>query len=171
MEEKNKVHVFGVGLPRTGSTSLKAALKILGFSKEEIHVGDHMCIPYNRYKKCDEIYPKGKFIFTKRESGEKWLTSVKSRTKVIGGNEQILRNREKMYGSRSVVPELYMPRYYMREVDIVEYFVSKYGRDVGGKLLVICFEANDGKSNWRQLCDFLGVDIPKVEFPHLNISK
>jgi len=167
------MNIYSTGYPRSGTTSLKAALKILGFSKGEIHVGDHMVIPYARFKTADEKHPDGKFIYTKRKNGETWLNSVRARTKVIGGNEGIMRNREKMYGSRSVVPELYLPRYYRREVDVMSYFIEKYGDGWKDKLLVICFEDNDSDYNWEALSSFLGVDIPAVDitFPHLNKSK
>lgn len=164
-------HVFSCSLPRTGTTSLKAALKILGYSKEEIHVGDQQVLPYNRFKDNDVRYPDAKFIFTKRISGEKWLASVRARTKVIGGNEAIMRNREKMYGDRNVIPELYLPRYYRREVDVMSHFIDVYGDRWKDKLLVICWEQNDSDTNWEMLCSFLGVDIPDVEFPHKNKSK
>jgi len=167
------MNIFGIGYPRTGTSSLRTALKILGFSKGEIHCGDHMVIPYARFKTADEKHPDGKFIYTKRKNGETWLNSVRARTKVIGGNEGIMRNREKMYGSRSVVPELYLPRYYRREVDVISYFVEKYGDKWKDKLLVICFEINDSHTNWGLLCSFLGVYIPDsdIKFPHLNRSK
>jgi hypothetical protein len=125
-------------------------------------------MPYNRFKDNDSLHPDAKFIFTKRKNAETWLNSVKLRTPVISGNEAILRNRERMYGARSVIPELYLQRYYRREVDVMEYFVEKYGEEWRTKLLVVCWEIGEG---WPELCEFLGVDIPDVEFPHKNRSK
>ena len=165
-------HIVGAGLPRTGTTTLRAALKILGFPKDKIHVGDQIVLNgWNHYQKLDNLYPQGKTIYTKRESPEKWLSSVMSRTKVIGGNESILRNRERMYGSRTVVPELYLPKYWKREVDVTGYFQDKYHADWKDKLLVIAWEENSGEENWRLLCNFLFMEIPDIEFPHKNKSK
>lgn len=119
----------------------------------------------------DRKYPDAKFILTVRESAEKWLSSVINRTKVIEGNEQILQNRERMYGSRTVVPEIYLPVYWQREVVVTEYFQKKYHASWRDKLLVICWENNTSDENWRLLCDFLFMEIPDVSFPHKNRSK
>jgi hypothetical protein len=33
------------------------------------------------------------------------------------------------------------------------------------KLLTVCWENNEG---WKEICEFLEVAIPKVDFPNLN---
>ena len=94
-----------------------------------------------------------------------------SRTEVIKGNAAIMRNREIMYGSSEVIPEMYLPVYYKREVEVLSYFQGKYKDNYKDRLLVICWEENSGEENWRLLCDFLSLPVPEVKFPHRNKSR
>lgn len=161
-------HVIGVGLPRTGTTTLIAALRILGIPKEQIHVGDQMNLPPNRYRSMADIYPQGKFIYTKRKTAETWLNSVRSRTEVIKNNPAILRNREIMYGSSEVISDIYLPVYYKREVEVLSFFQKKYSDEYRDRLLIVCWEQNSSEENWRLLANFLSLPVPEVEFPHRN---
>jgi hypothetical protein len=92
MEDVNKV--FGIGLPKTGTTSLNAALNHLGFNsihnpldlRRQAHEGQYR---FDRddwdaltnfgehfYPQLDEAYPGSKFILTVRNE-EEWAESWK----------------------------------------------------------------------------------------------
>jgi hypothetical protein len=43
--------------------------------------------------------------------------------------------------------------------------VKHYFRDRGKDLLIVDWEEGDG---WKELCNFLGKDIPDEDFPHAN---
>jgi len=167
-----ETQVIGCGLPRSGSTSLKAALKILGYTPGvDMMVGDSVCLPLNRYQSLDKQHPNTKFIFTYRKSAETWLASVNKRTEVIKNNPGVLRQRKSMYGSAEVVPEIYLPLYWQREIEVRDYFLKEYGEFVDNKLLCVCWELGSDQSNWNQLCQFLDKPIPTISFPHINKSK
>lgn len=168
MTEPN-FHVVGCGLPRTGTTTLRAALKMMGFSKELIHVGDHIALG-KLYKNLDKRHPNAKFIMTHRESAETWLQSVEKRTAVIKNDENILRNREALYGSRDIIPDQYKAAYMDWNIEVMEYFGGKYGDEVSNRLLPVCWSNSTPKGNWTLLSWFLGIDAPDEEFPHRNKS-
>ena len=163
------IGVYGIGLPRSGTTSLKSALKTLGYIPgKTCFVGDQMCLPLDKFKTLDRTHPDAKFIFTHRKSAETWLSSVNKRTPIIEKNPAILRQRKAMYGSEKVIPEIYLPIYYQREVEVRNYFLQEYPEDVNEKLLCMCFEKGHG---WQELCSFLNKLVPKESFPHKNRSK
>jgi len=169
------IKVIGIGPPRTGTTTLKAALKTLGFVPGNESdpfatclVGDGVCLPYDRFKELDNRYPEAKFIYTHRKDPNTWLESVIRRTDVIKDNEGVLRQRKRMYGSREVDPELYLLYYNKRLADVHEYFWDKYGDDTHTKIRFLCWENGD---EWPQLCNFLHRPPPSINFPHKNKSK
>ena len=80
----NEEKIFIIGLPRTGTTSVCAAMLTLGFrvahtaytdrAFNEAQVIADTPIFYD-YQKLDQAYPKAKFIYLER-SLEKWLPSI-----------------------------------------------------------------------------------------------
>lgn len=87
--------VFGIGYPKTGSTSLAVALRQLGFNTlhdescvfpKALMVGDVIttsiefdaCVNIHQwlFKRFDELYPNSKFILTTR-SEESWWWSIR----------------------------------------------------------------------------------------------
>ena len=96
--------VFVIGMNKTGTTTLYATLKDLGFEMGDSKVGEVMAAEYFQtdsirnlnnyiesaqafqdvpfsipgfYKQLAENYPKAKFILTIRSSSEQWLNSLK----------------------------------------------------------------------------------------------
>lgn len=103
MEEINKV--FGIGLPKTGTTSLNSALSQLGFTslhnpldlRQQAHEGNYR---FDRndwdaltnfgehfYPQLDEAYPGSKFILTVRDE-EEWIDSWRRQIKGTTGDEK-----------------------------------------------------------------------------------
>tara|TARA_B100000131_G_C18116837_1_gene611558 strand:+ start:1157 stop:1639 length:483 start_codon:yes stop_codon:yes gene_type:complete len=145
-----KIDVFGIGLPRTGTTSLSEALSMLGYS------GTHSCSIFGSkdggtgasglYLVDNQLYAdinrvvlenkKSKFILTTRDDCE-WRDSIDS-------------------FSLSGLPS-----------------PSEYGELVSGlfaankleNLLIINFQLNSDIDNWNQICSFLKKSVPSENFP------
>jgi len=172
--------IVGVGFQKTGTSSLREALKILGYRVKD--TSSRPLIPilkgdYNRvmkmisgydamedtpwymiYKELDERIPGSKFILTYRDAAS-WYESV---SRHIG----MLRNpsHEWIYGRGKGLPMEH------RENTIRVY--SDHIREVTGyfknrpeDFLTIDFTKGEG---WEKLCAFLGREIPDVPFPHAN---
>jgi len=145
--------VFGVGLNRTGTTSLSMALEILGMkcrhycsctcdydstSVEDIQNLDAVVdsdLKYS-YDMLDLMFPDSRFILTVRDVDD-WQTSADK----FGLDD----NYEKHINN------------------VVKYF------DLAGseKLLMIDVCGGEG---WDKLCNFLGKEIPSQPFPHISRS-
>ena len=140
--------IIGTGFQKTGTSSLREALQILGYK-----VGDNnhqmlwpilhgnwsrvkaKALKYDAlednpwpiiYKELDQHIPNAKFIHTERSS-EGWYSSVKH-------------NNE----------------------------VKAYFKNRPTDLLILNIREGEG---WEKLCPFLGVDVPEVPFPHYNKAK
>ncbi|MCK4749361.1 MAG: hypothetical protein KAT15_20045 [Bacteroidales bacterium] len=175
-----KGKIIGIGFQKTGTSSLREALKILGYRVKDTSARPLIPIlkgDYNRvlrmirdydaledtpwymiYKELDERIPGSKFILTQRDE-ESWYKSV---SRHIG----VLRNasHEWIYGRGKGLPmehkENTIRVYTNHNHDVLEYF-----KDRPGDLLVVDFTRGDG---WKQLCAFLGKEIPDHPFPHYN---
>lgn len=175
--------VFGIGLSKTGTTSLGVALSQLGFY--HLHGPDVNSIGYWQkedwkklrerieaydsfedwpwgllYEKIDEWFPDSKFILTKRSSPEVWFESSVEFRKVKGPSPL----RKSIFGFSQPLPKNKGPHIMFYKSHLNE--VRKYFHDKPNKLLEVCWEEGDG---WKELCDFLEVKtIPNKLFPHKN---
>ena len=178
--EKVSAKVIGVGFQKTGTSSLREALKILGYT-----VGDNnykLLFPIlkgnfkrvlrriNRYdavednpwpliyKQLDEKILGCKFILTLRNE-ESWYESVSAH---IGDLRDPM--HEWIYGRGKGLPK--DDKYNSIEVyrrhneDVLNYFKNR-----PQDLLILDFSKGDG---WEKLCKFLNKEIPAVPFPHVN---
>ena len=173
--------IFGVGLSRTGTTSLTHALELLGYrtSHWEDHdeINQHLIqnnftlslleqydaitdnpIP-SIYQELDKAYPNSKFILTVREY-DSWLKSVKHHHLINVGPQFPSFNTKLCYGSWYFDEEKFTNTYYAHEAEVRAYF-----NDRPEDLLVLNIREGDG---WEKLCAFLGQPIPTVPFPHQN---
>jgi 3'(2'), 5'-bisphosphate nucleotidase len=177
--------VFGIGLSKTGTTSLARALGILGYKTrdflgvtsyiaedlssvnlEEIDANDAFTdtpIP-SFYKQLDARYPNSKFILTTRDM-DAWLLSCKkqfTKRMVATENEATTRLHTDLYGCFEFDPEKYASGYTRFANGVLEYF-----KDRPHDLLVtdIC-----GGENWDSLCTFLGKPVPDIPFPLTNVT-
>ena len=78
--------IFGIGLSKTGTTSLHVALEILGYSSvhypvtwEEFDRYDaaHDITVASRFEELDKLYPGSRFILTLRDLNQ-WLRSCEN---------------------------------------------------------------------------------------------
>lgn len=170
--------VLGIGLSKTGTTSLNAALCLLGIPSVHFPPSIEQLENYDggtdisvaiAYRELDRLYPGSKFILTIRKP-QSWLRSFKEhRRKMLQkyGEDKIapwIKNlAQKCYGQWEFDPVVYLATYQEHLYSVLEYF-----RERPGDLLIlnIC----DGQG-WHKLCDFLNCDIPNTPFPHSNQAK
>lgn len=174
--------VFGIGLNKTGTTTLGVCLTHLGFRHATFNLemtrsvarGDLEPVfdfvnQYDSfedwpwpliYRELDVRFPGSKFVLTTRLDAATWLRSLKKHALLTGPTEF----REVAYGFADPYGHdaEHVDQYERHIREVTEYFADR-PRD----LLQVCWETGSG---WKELCDFLGRDIPDVPFPHANRS-
>lgn len=179
----NKSKVFGIGLQRTGTTSLFSALNILGLKAAPhgiplfFDINDPVLHKYDAFmdnpipllfKQLDQMIPGSKFILTTRDE-ESWLKSVEWLfTTEMPRMDKGLRSigdqiHRAFYGTTSFDRQVMKQRRldYLSEVD--RYFQSR-PKD----LLKLDITQNQG---WTPLCEFLDLPVPDHDFPWLNAAR
>lgn len=172
--------IVGVGFQKTGTSTLREALKILGYKvkdtsrrplipilKGKWHRVLSLLQNYDAvedtpwfmiYKELDRLVPNSKFILTIRDE-ESWYNSVK---KHIGDLRSA--NHEWIYGRGKGLPkddrENTIAVYKRHNQGVLEYFKNR-----PDDLLILDFTKGDG---WEELCCFLNREIPEKPFPHSN---
>jgi len=175
--------VFGIGISRTGTTSLSKALRRLGY--DTIHaplsiikrmdgrivLNEEAVRRYEAltdstvafmYKELDAAFPGAQFVLTVRDV-EKWLISMRRVRKVRPIIRLIPKTHQlfsEAFGEHYLNDEEAMRAAFLRHTDEVRAHFK--GRD---NLLVMDFAAGDG---WGKLCRFLGRPLPDAPFPHNN---
>jgi hypothetical protein len=180
---KKPYKVFGIGTLRTGTTSLGAALQILGCKHTHAR-RDYLlkCVDQGRleqvfrwverhdsfedwpwpliYQDLDKRYPGSKFILTTRADDATWLESIKRHAKWTGPTP----GRKMFFGHE--MPHGHEKQYlqsYREHNDLVrDHFRGRFN-----SFLEVCWEKGDG---WPELCRFLGEPVPDKSFPKLNSS-
>lgn len=170
--------MFGIGLNKTGTTTLKACLERLGYRVKGPDLGLLKCVDRGEldpvfevadaydgfqdwpwplvYEEMDKRYEESKFILTRRESSDVWFESLKKHSIKKGPTEY----REIAYGYE--MPEGQKEHH----VDIYERHNEEVRAYFDGRedaLLEVCWEEGDG---WEVLCDFLGHEVPAANLPH-----
>ena len=174
--------IIGVGFQKTGTSTLREALKILGFTVKDttpralipILRGNYKKILriidsydaledtpwYMIYKELDKRIPGSKFILTVRDA-DSWYSSV---SRHIGDLRAA--HHEWIYGRGKGLPKDYPENtiqvYTKHIAGVIDYFKNR-----PDDLLVIDFTKGEG---WAELCSFLGKEIPDLPFPHYNKS-
>ena len=181
--------VFGLGLSKTGTSSLGEALNLLGVKTihypfdertfEELRSGNYRLslleefqgvvdIPVAPfYAQFDAEYPHSKFILTVRERVS-WLRSCEAHWRLMtewqNNFPQFKRFHEFIsacvYGSNAFQAERFKFVYETHERNVREFF-----RERSADLLVLDICAGEG---WEKLCPFLGVPEPAAPFPRAN---
>ncbi|HKK61149.1 MAG TPA: sulfotransferase [Bacteroidales bacterium] len=174
--------IIGVGFQKTGTSTLREALRMLGYSVKD--TTPRALIPilkgnYNKvlsmldgydamedtpwymiYKELDNYIPNSKFILTIRDE-ESWYKSV---SKHIGNLKAA--HHEWIYGKGKALPSKDKKNaisvYRQHNLEVQEYF-----RDRPGDLLILDFTNGD---QWEKLCEFLDKPMPDKPFPHYNKS-
>lgn len=178
--------IFGIGLSKTGTTSLAHALEILGYRTKDYpgldryRAGDLSSVDLavvdaydaltdtpipSFYRELDQRYPGSKFILTVR-APEGWLNSCKKQF-----NEKLAAKQNEAHN------QLFLDLYGVTAFD-EQRFREGYDRFVRGvldhfkdrpdDLLVIDVTAGEG---WEKLCPFLGRTAPVLPFPKANVTR
>lgn len=174
--------VFGIGLNRTGTSTLGAAGEILGLHSKtwdaqlfadtiidgrrdtlwsEIDAFDLFNdFPYPLvYRELDARYPGAKFILTRRRTPDDWLHSVKSHAMRLSPSSQTLKV---VYGYRYPHGrERQFLDYYTRHNSEARAYFSLRPND----FLEICWEE---EKDWSRLARFLGAAAPAGPLPRAN---
>jgi Sulfotransferase domain/Inositol monophosphatase family len=178
--------IFGIGLSKTGTTSLASALELLGYKTRDypglssytpgdLASIDSMVLEQNDaltdtpipsfYRELDRRYPGAKFILTVRDM-DGWLLSCKKQfTPKLAAKQNDAHNCLFMdlYGTAVFDEELFRQGY-QRFVDgVMDHFKSRRQ-----DLLVLDVAAGEG---WKELCAFLGKPVPQIPFPKANVTR
>jgi len=173
--------VFCIGFHKTGTTSMKTALRILGYRVTgPDHVNDRdiartlhevtaaLSDRYDAfqdnpwplvYREMDARHPGSKFILTLRDE-DRWYAS--SRNHFRGRKTPM---RKLIYGPDAGGPkdneELYKARMRRHNEEVRDYF-----RDRPDDLLEI--DITRGDARWEPICTFLELPVPDRPFPFAN---
>lgn len=174
--------IFGIGLARTGTTTLSKALEILGYKSVHVEcnamevsnndgydrfsiindvIENNDAIVGTPLSPCYEMladkYPDSLFIITLRES-EGWLKSCSlSFTEKLPMDDNHHALHRWLYDSILFDREKFMKGYINYVVKVLKYFENK------NRLLLYSICSGSG---WKPLCEFLGKDIPDSPLPH-----
>ena len=180
--------VVGIGLPKTGTTSLGYCLRRFGYKHRTFDMNLAVKVKTNHvnevmkeaekhesfedwpwfmlYREFDRKFPNSKFILTVRKDTETYVNSLKGHHEREG-----IRSKDFIKPSwwdvvHEVEPaewdyEKSARRYERHCRDVLEYFGERINKD----LLVVCWENGDG---WSKLSRFLDKPIPDEPFPHLR---
>jgi len=171
------VKIFGIGLSRTGTSSLNDALIELGY--ESIHYPKPSLLPELieemkkwdagtdtpitlAYKELDKAFPDSKFILTTRGING-WLKSCEK----FRHFKHALKDERKyvrlgIYKCNGFHKGKFREAYFRHHHQVYTYFRKR--KD----LLIIDFTQGEG---WKELCKFLNKKIPKKPFPHSNKTR
>jgi hypothetical protein len=186
-----KPKVFGIGLSRTGTRSLTAALHVLGF--DTVHyptdastlqtlirgdarfpllehydgITDITVAPY--YEDLDRAYPGSKFILTVRDE-ESWLRSCANHWSGRSAYEPGEGEEHRIHMEiRRFLRAAVYASYEFDEARFLRAYrrhvdaVQRYFAGRPGDLLVLDICGGEG---YEKLAPFLGVPIPHQPFPH-----
>jgi hypothetical protein len=173
--------VFGIGLDKTGLTSLHQALEELGYTTARLQ-GPETELPIfraldegwpllhyldaeadavagilalsSRFFIADVQYPGSKFILTVRDLAD-WLAS---RRRQVEKNRELQAAGIPHTGFLSVDVDAWGAHYEEHEAVVRAYFADR-----PDDLLVFDLVGGDG---WEPLCEFLGLPTPEASFPH-----
>ncbi len=181
-EPKTDVHsvkVFGIGLPKTGTTTLGMCFQQLGYKHcsyqpeltQDLMEGnlerlyqladthdsfeDHPWMWH--YKELATCYPDAKFVLTTRESGERWMDSAihhdQRQSTDVGDAGRLVFGHYLPGVTADNLHDTHSKR-------VLQFFSNRPDR-----LLEVCWERDP---SWNRLCEFIGKPIPNIPFPHEN---
>jgi hypothetical protein len=170
--------VFCIGFHKTGTTSMAAALRILGYrvkgsfgardpriAETAVRRATRLAARYDAFqdnpwplvfREMDERFPGSKFILTVRDP-DSWIASQLDH---FGPRDNAMRRWIYGAGTPRGNEEAYVARMLRHEAEVREHFAGR-----PGDLLVLNLADGEG---WEPLCRFLGKEIPDVPFPRRN---
>ncbi len=174
---KRTSKIFGIGLAKTGTTSLASALVELGYKTKDYphlpslykEINNHEAITdiaiMANFKKLDRRYPNSKFILTVRDLNS-WLISYKNNLDLLFSTKKFKKWQNeimiKSYGVVEFDKEIFTRFYNKYNHDVKEYFKNR-----PNNLIILNIVGGEG---YEKLCPFLCKKILKKSFPHKNIG-
>lgn len=166
--------VIGVGMAKTGTSTLAICLEFLGFGphqgfdaelSRQVKTGNiaeslKTAEPagfledspwLSLYKELDAAHSNSKFILTLRKSSE---------AHAISNWQHTLRKGQRFECEKEERIAITKQRYEAHNQAVRDYFANR-----PNDLLEVCWELGDG---WDKICPFLGVEMPLIPFPHVN---
>ncbi|MBI3154319.1 MAG: hypothetical protein HYZ20_02825 [Burkholderiales bacterium] len=178
--------IFGIGLSKTGTSSLAQALQRLGYRTKDCMgalrylPGDLASIDLDTvlahdaltdtpipsfYRELDARFPGSKFILTVRDRAG-WLQSCRKQFNERSAAAQSEAHRklfEDLYGTNVFDEPRFAAGYDRFVAGVREHF-----RGRPGDLLELDLGAGQG---WDELCAFLGRPVPDAPFPKANVTQ
>ena len=187
--DRTRRKIFGIGLSKTGTTSLAAALDILGWQTAHFRNPiTHAVIEHADFDLFDALndgpvsayfevlhakYPNALFVCTTRPAAS-WEQSVRAHRMRTRGTDEA-RDIDAIAAAEGpdspLAARLPIHDSIWRHADLASVHahwaerVDRFFAGKPGKLLRFSVFDGDG---WPELCEFLGVSAPAVAFPHAN---
>lgn len=180
--------VFGIGLPKTGTTSLGYCFRRFGFKHRTFDMDLAVQVKRGRlepvfaeaerfetfedwpwfeiYRELDQRFPRSKFILTLRKDTATYVASLQGHHERQGIRKAGFVKPHWWDEVFGVEPadwdyEYSARRYERHNREVLDYFGERIKKD----LLVVCWERGDG---WAELSRFLDKGCPEEPFPHLR---
>lgn len=176
--------IFGIGLNKTGTTSLRVALRALGYqhldrrprlmrhwrrkeyealiaATREFESFDDWPWPLIVPQLLEEYGEDARFILTRRASPQRWLESIKThseRTSPFRHPRRAIYGHDYPHGREASYLNVYN-----RHLEQTKKLFTQRGLE--HLLLEVSWDGGDG---WDELCGFLGQRRPARPFPHAN---
>lgn len=163
--------IFGIGLSKTGTSSLCHAMSILGYKSVHYLYPEEKIMSIisendflndmpvqTRYQQYDKKFPNSKFILTVRTNMEDWLKSCKHQFAIPPAS---MKYRVELINSE-VFDEHKLRKLYAEHTNNAMQYFKHREKDL---LVLDIFNDPDP---WQSLCKFLGKPIPQKKFPHSN---
>lgn len=180
-----KSKVFGLGLSKTGTTTLAACMQQLGYkhtSYDEVLLADWAAGRLDRIFRAidthdsfdDWPYPlmyselmerfgaNAYYLLTIRRDPRTWIESLKKHALRSPPRNASFRKLAYGYAYPQLNEDGHIA-FYERHNSAVVARAAKLG--LSDRLRVLCWESGDG---WRELCSFLSIEPPTTPFPHEN---
>jgi hypothetical protein len=156
--------IYGIGMGKTGTTTLINALDILGWGP-----GYHGPIPRKiyrapsaadgavaiRFRELAKRFPQARFILTVRDK-ESWLRSRENHKRRYKPDPRFAHVRQYFYATNTPQAEDEWPAYQRHVADVRQFFEG------GDRLLELDICGGEG---WEKLCPWLGVPVPENYSP------
>lgn len=172
------VKIFGIGLSRTGTTSLAAALRVLGIgcvhwplSMRLIELFPASCdlTVACRFRELAKRFPDARFIYTQRHAdfdvwveSVQWVYAKQPAAHLIAPEREFAEAAdEKVWGTTNPDDPTAIKNAYQKH----ERAVNRFFEDKPDALLRLDIIGGEG---WEKLCPFVGKDVPAMPFPRLN---
>lgn len=185
----NTAKIIGLGLSKTGTSSLSDALSMLKIptihypydevTLAQLKAADYQLTLFNKYRavvdiplipffpQFDHLYPGTKFILTLRDIND-WLVSIEKHWELMmvwQENTPAFKTFHEfvsiaVFGCLKFQKERFKYIYEKHTAHVLDYF-----KDRQNDLLVMDICKGDG---WAKLCPFLNLAEPEISFPHAN---